>query len=46
MKVKCSVRAGGRSLNHSQTTKGLRVKSQVKAGGRGLNHNQNVARAA
>jgi hypothetical protein len=44
MKVKSSVKAGGGSLNHNQTAKGLRVKSKVQAGGRTLNHNQNLSR--
>lgn len=46
MKVKSDVKAGGRTLNHNQTNRGLRVKSKVKAGGRGLNHNQTLSRAA
>lgn len=46
MKVKTSVKAGGRTLNHNQSFKGLRVKSSVKAGtgngGLATNHNQTV----
>ena len=52
MKVKSNVKAGGTSLQHNQTVKGLRVKSKVKAGdgpgpgSEGTNHNQTVARRA
>ncbi|HWS88995.1 MAG TPA: hypothetical protein VN282_18620 [Pyrinomonadaceae bacterium] len=49
MRVKTKVKAGGREVNHNQTTKGLRVKSNVKAGDGGgdpgrifTNHNQTV----
>ena len=46
MRVKSNVKAGGASLNHNQSVKGLRVKSKVKAGnGRIIsNHNQSVIR--
>lgn len=40
MKVKSNVKAGGASLNHNQSVKGLRVKSNVKAGRIISNHNQ------
>ena len=50
MKVKSKVKAGGASLNHNQTAKGLRVKSSVRAGNEQCriisNHNQAVARRA
>jgi hypothetical protein len=50
-KVRTSIRAGGRSMNHNQTAvvhaapaaQGLKVKSRVKAGGVRLNHNSTVA---
>lgn len=44
MRIKTSVRAGGISINHSGTVKGLRVRTNVRAGGNNLNHNQKVAR--
>ena len=44
MRVKSNVKAGGVSLNHNQTVKGLRVKSSIKAGKIAVNHDQTVAR--
>lgn len=44
MKVKANVKAGGVSVNHNQTVKGLRVKAGVRAGGKDPNHSQTVAR--
>ena len=42
MRVKSSVKAGGITTNHNQTTAGVRVKSKVKAGGINLQHNQTI----
>ena len=33
MKIKTQVNAGGKTLNHNQTTAGVKVRSSVKAGG-------------
>lgn len=38
LRVKSSIKAGGKGFNHNQT--GLRVKSNVKAGALSTNHNQ------
>jgi hypothetical protein len=43
MRVKSNIKAGGTTVNHNQSVKGLKVKSSVKAGGLVTNHNQTLA---
>ena len=52
MQVKTRVKAGGYSMNHTETlvrakgpTKGLTVKTRVKAGGYSINHTETLVRA-
>ena len=51
LKVKTSIKAGGRLLNHNETLvrdpakrTGLKVKTSIKAGGRNINHNETLVR--
>jgi len=44
LKLKTSLKAGGRLRNHNQTVaRGLRVKTSLTAGKKRFNHNQTVA---
>jgi hypothetical protein len=43
MKIKSTIKAGRKALNHNQTVaRGMRVRSSIKAGRIVLNHNQTV----
>jgi hypothetical protein len=44
MRVKSNMKAGGCSLNHNQTVKGLCVRTSLRAGSTKLNHSQAVTR--
>jgi hypothetical protein len=43
MNTKTNVKAGGTSLNHNETLRGLKVRTSVKAGRLAANHSESLS---